>query len=62
MKPTSARKQNRAASLVPLTEAALAQVRGGRDGFGNSEPSDSSRIIERHELPGNQAAAADPLP
>jgi hypothetical protein len=57
MKPTSARKQNRAASLVPLTEAALAQVRGG-----NSGPSDSNRIIERHELPGNQAAAADPLP
>jgi hypothetical protein len=39
-----------------VTTALLAAATGGRAGFRNSDPSDANRLIERHELPGNQGA------
>jgi hypothetical protein len=36
------------------TPALLAAATGGRAGFLDSDPSDANRIIERHELNGNQ--------
>jgi hypothetical protein len=48
-KPTPSRRQ-----VAALRTVELEQVAAGRSGFLNSDPSDANRIIERHELPGNQ--------
>jgi hypothetical protein len=37
---------------APIAPATLAHVAGGR--FLDSDPSDANRVLERHELPGNQ--------
>jgi hypothetical protein len=50
-KPRSAPRRTSAVA----TTALLAAATGGRAGFLNSDPSDANRIIERHELPGNQS-------
>ncbi len=52
-------KQERKSRLVQLSPSMLARVTGGDDfvsDFINAGPSQNNRVIERHELNGNQGS------